>query len=59
MRNILPLIMFMVGAGVIVAGYALIVWLPVRQTQRRIEARVPGSPSHRWRTRASRYLPRS
>ncbi len=42
MRNILPLVMFMVGAGVIVGGYALIVWLPVRQKQRRIEARVAG-----------------
>ena len=39
MRNLLPLVMFMVGAGVIVGGYALIVWLPVRLAQRRIEAR--------------------
>ncbi len=42
MRNLLPLVMFMVGAGVIVGGYALIVWLPVRLAQRRIEARVAG-----------------
>jgi tight adherence protein B len=42
MRNLLPLIMFLVGAGAIVGGYAVIVWLPVRLAQRRIEARVAG-----------------
>ena len=42
MRNLLPLIMFLIGAGAIVGGYALIVWVPVRLAQRRIEARVAG-----------------
>ena len=42
MRNLLPLLMFLVGAGAIVGGYALIVWLPARLAQRRIEARVAG-----------------
>jgi tight adherence protein B len=42
MRNLLPLIMFLVGAGAIVGGYALIVWMPVRLAQRRIAARVTG-----------------
>jgi tight adherence protein B len=42
MRNLLPIIMFIVGAGTIAGAYALVTWLPARLAQRRIEARVAG-----------------
>ena len=42
MRNLLPLVMFVVGAGTIVGAYALIAWLPGRLAQRRIESRIAG-----------------
>ena len=60
MRNLLPLIMFVVGAGTIVGAYALIAWLPGRLAQRRIES--PRGRAHAaapMRTRTSRYPPRS
>ena len=42
MQTMLPLLMFLVGTGTILAAYALIAWLPGRLAQRRIEARVAG-----------------
>jgi tight adherence protein B len=42
MRNLLPLVMFLIGSGTIVIGYGLVAWLPGRMAQRRIEARVAG-----------------
>ena len=42
MRTLLPLVMFVVGAGTIAGGYALLAWLPARLAQRRIETRIAG-----------------
>jgi len=42
MRNLLPLVMFVLGAGTIFGAYALIAWLPGRLAQRRIESRIAG-----------------
>ena len=60
MRTLLPLIMFVVGAGTIVGGYALIAWLPARLAQRRIESPRCGALAWRRREpRTSRCPPRS
>jgi tight adherence protein B len=45
MRTLLPIIMFVVGAGAIAGGYALFTWLPARLAQRRIESRIAGLAS--------------
>ena len=42
MRTLLPLVVFVVGAGSIAGGYALLAWLPARLAQRRIETRIAG-----------------
>ena len=49
MRNLLPLVMFIVGAGAIVGGYALIAWLPGAPGA--APDREPASPGSRCRSR--------
>jgi tight adherence protein B len=38
--TLLPLLMFVVGAGVVAGGYALVAWLPSAMERRRLDARI-------------------
>jgi tight adherence protein B len=40
MRNLLPLVMFMIGVGTVTGLYALVSWLPGHLARRRIESRL-------------------